>query len=102
MVSLVPGRTRRSSRDTDREQWSQREGHSRRFRLAIPAELAVAGDADVFVLLICISPFWAMGYDREIARKSASQFLKRTRDPRLSMLRKFADAIGVPLTDLLK
>jgi len=42
-----------------------------------------------------------MGYSRVLARKSAWQFVKRTNDPRLSMLRRFADAVQVPLSDLL-
>jgi transcriptional regulator with XRE-family HTH domain len=42
-----------------------------------------------------------MGYPEATARNSAWQFLNRTSDPRLSMLRKFAQAIGVPTADLL-
>jgi hypothetical protein len=42
-----------------------------------------------------------MGYAENIARKSAWQFLHRTNDPRLSMLRKFAVAVGVELKDLV-
>jgi transcriptional regulator with XRE-family HTH domain len=41
-----------------------------------------------------------MGYSGETARKSAWQFLNKTTDPRLSMLMKFADALGVPVVDL--
>lgn len=41
-----------------------------------------------------------MGYDKEVARKSAWQFLNGTNDPRLSMLRRFAEAMGVPIKDL--
>jgi transcriptional regulator with XRE-family HTH domain len=41
-----------------------------------------------------------MGYARGAARKSAWQFLNKTADPRLSMLRKFALAVGVPITEL--
>jgi transcriptional regulator with XRE-family HTH domain len=41
-----------------------------------------------------------MGYPKETARKSAWQFIKRTNDPRLSMIRKFANATGVPLKEL--
>jgi len=41
-----------------------------------------------------------MGYDQKTARKSVSQFLK-TKDPRLSMLRRFAKAAGVPLSELI-
>jgi transcriptional regulator with XRE-family HTH domain len=43
-----------------------------------------------------------MGYAGDAARKSAWQFLNKTTDPRLSMLRKFADALNLPLTDLIK
>jgi transcriptional regulator with XRE-family HTH domain len=35
------------------------------------------------------------------ARQSAWQFLHRTADPRLSMLLRFAEAIGVEVKDLL-
>jgi transcriptional regulator with XRE-family HTH domain len=41
-----------------------------------------------------------MGYAGDTARKSAWQFLNKTADPRLSMLRKFAEAIGVSLDGL--
>lgn len=41
-----------------------------------------------------------MGYADEIARQSAWQFLK-TADPHVSMLRKFADAMGVKPEELL-
>jgi transcriptional regulator with XRE-family HTH domain len=41
-----------------------------------------------------------MGYGEEVARRSAWQFLRRTNDPRLSMLRRFAAAVGVPLNKL--
>lgn len=43
-----------------------------------------------------------MGYPKQSARKSAWQFIHRTNDPRLSMLRKFADAIGVKLSTLIR
>lgn len=43
-----------------------------------------------------------MGYPKESARKSAWQFIHRTNDPRLSMLRKFAKAVGVKLSTLIK
>lgn len=43
----------------------------------------------------------AMGYEGDVARKSAWQFLNKTTDPRLSMLRKFAKAMGVPLSELV-
>lgn len=42
-----------------------------------------------------------MGYEGDVARKSAWQFLNKTADPRLSMLRKFAAAVGVPLSRLV-
>ena len=42
-----------------------------------------------------------MGYPEESARKSVSQFL-RGHDPRISMIRRFADALGIPLSRLLK
>lgn len=41
-----------------------------------------------------------MGYPEESARKSAWQFFK-TDDPRLSMLRRFAKAMGVPIEELV-
>ncbi len=43
----------------------------------------------------------AMGYPAETARKSAWQFLNQTNDPRLGMLRKFAEAMGVTVRDLV-
>jgi transcriptional regulator with XRE-family HTH domain len=43
-----------------------------------------------------------MGYSGDPARKSAWQFLRKTKDPRLSMLEKFAEAINVTLVDLVK
>ena len=42
----------------------------------------------------------AMGYDEKSARKSVSQFLK-SHDPRISMLRRFAKAMGVPLSEIV-
>jgi len=42
-----------------------------------------------------------MGYEGDTARKGAWQFLNQTNDPRLSMLRKFADAVGVPVKELV-
>jgi hypothetical protein len=36
------------------------------------------------------------------ARKSAWRLIHKTNDPRLSMLRKFAGAVGVKLSALLK
>ena len=41
-----------------------------------------------------------MGYPEESARKSAWQFMK-TEDPRLSMLRRFAKAVGVSIVELV-
>ena len=41
-----------------------------------------------------------MGYPADSARKSVWQFL-RTDDPRLSMLRRFAKAMGVRLEELV-
>jgi len=43
-----------------------------------------------------------MGYSPQLARKSAWQFVRKTNDPRLSMLRRFADAVGVPLSELVE
>jgi transcriptional regulator with XRE-family HTH domain len=43
-----------------------------------------------------------MGYPAATARKSAWQFVQKTNDPRLSMLRKFAAAVGVKVSALLK
>ena len=40
-----------------------------------------------------------MGYPDDLARQSAFQFLK-SGDPRISSLRRFAKAIGIPLEDL--
>lgn len=40
-----------------------------------------------------------MGYPEESARKSAWQFM-RTSDPRISMLRRFARALKIPLEEL--
>jgi transcriptional regulator with XRE-family HTH domain len=42
-----------------------------------------------------------MGYAPKIARKSAWQFLNKTADPRLSMLRRFCKAIGVSAEELI-
>ena len=42
-----------------------------------------------------------MRYTKDTARKSAWQFVNRTNDPRLSMLRRFAEAVGIPISDLL-
>lgn len=42
-----------------------------------------------------------MGYPPESARKSAWQFIAKTSDPRASMLRRFADAMGISVKSLL-
>ena len=42
-----------------------------------------------------------MGYPEDTARKSAWQFIRQTNDPRLSMLRRFATAMGVDVRELL-
>ncbi len=42
-----------------------------------------------------------MGYPKESARKSAWQFLNKTEDPRLSMLQKFAAAVGCSVKSLV-
>jgi uncharacterized protein YggT (Ycf19 family) len=42
-----------------------------------------------------------MGYPEDSARKSAWQFIHKTSDPRLSMLRRFCVAIGVSLKAIL-
>jgi transcriptional regulator with XRE-family HTH domain len=41
-----------------------------------------------------------MGYDEQTARKAVWQFL-RTGDPRIGTLRKFAEAAGIPLEELV-
>jgi transcriptional regulator with XRE-family HTH domain len=43
----------------------------------------------------------AMGYPAESARKSVSQFLK-SRDPQISMLRRFANAVGKRLSVIIQ
>jgi transcriptional regulator with XRE-family HTH domain len=42
-----------------------------------------------------------MGHEGDVARKGAWQFLNKIIDPRLSTLRKFAEAVGVSLADLV-
>lgn len=42
-----------------------------------------------------------MGYEGDVARKSAWQFLNKTADPRLSMVRRFAAAVGVSVESLI-
>jgi transcriptional regulator with XRE-family HTH domain len=44
----------------------------------------------------------AMGYKGASARAHAWQFISRTHDPRVSMLRKFAKAVGVDVADLFR
>ncbi len=43
-----------------------------------------------------------MGYSGDPARKSAWQFLKKTTDPRLSMLIRFAEAMNISIVDLIR
>jgi len=43
-----------------------------------------------------------MGYPPATARKSAWQFINKTNDPRLSMLRKFCEAVGVKVSAILR
>jgi transcriptional regulator with XRE-family HTH domain len=43
----------------------------------------------------------AMGYGEGIARRAAWQFLNKTADPRLSMIIRFAEAVGIDLKELL-
>jgi hypothetical protein len=42
-----------------------------------------------------------MGYEGDVTRKSAWQFLNKTVDPRLSMVRRFAEAVGIPVESLV-
>jgi transcriptional regulator with XRE-family HTH domain len=42
-----------------------------------------------------------MGYPEATARMSAWQFITKTDDPRISMLRRFAKAMGITLSQLL-
>ncbi len=42
-----------------------------------------------------------MGYGEGTARRATWQFLNKTNDPRLSMLQRFAEAVGVPLAELV-
>lgn len=42
-----------------------------------------------------------MGYAPETARKSAWQFIRQTGDPRVSMLRRFAHALEIPIEELV-
>jgi transcriptional regulator with XRE-family HTH domain len=43
----------------------------------------------------------AMGYEGGTARKAAWQFLNKISDPRVSTLRRFAEAVGVDVKELL-
>jgi len=42
-----------------------------------------------------------MGYPVETARMSAWQFVQKTSDPRMSMVRRFAKAMGIPIETLV-
>lgn len=42
-----------------------------------------------------------MGYEKATARRAAWQFLNKTADPRLSMVRRFAKAVGVSVKELV-
>lgn len=42
-----------------------------------------------------------MGYEGDAAKKGAWQFLNKTSDPRISMLRRFAAAVGMKLNRLV-
>lgn len=42
-----------------------------------------------------------MGYPADTARKAAWQFLKKTSDPRLSMLKRFAKAMDISIEELV-
>jgi transcriptional regulator with XRE-family HTH domain len=42
-----------------------------------------------------------MGYTGETARKAAWQFITKSGDPRISMLRRFARAMGVSIEELV-
>lgn len=42
-----------------------------------------------------------MGYPGDTARKSAWQFVNKTNDPRFSMLRRFAAALGIEVVALM-
>ena len=41
-----------------------------------------------------------MGYEGDVSRKAVWQFLNKTADPRVSMIRRFAKAVGVSVRDL--
>jgi transcriptional regulator with XRE-family HTH domain len=43
-----------------------------------------------------------MGYEEGTARRAAWQVLKRTTDPRLSMLYRFANALDIPIEELVR
>lgn len=43
----------------------------------------------------------AMGYPPETARQSVWQWLRKTADPRVSVLRRFAKAVGIDVKELL-
>lgn len=43
-----------------------------------------------------------MGYSGDTARKAAFQFIKKTKDPHISVLRRFARAMKVKIEKLVK
>ncbi len=43
----------------------------------------------------------SMGYEEGIARRAAWQFIKKSMDPRISMLCRYAKAMGVEMKELL-
>lgn len=43
-----------------------------------------------------------MGYTGDVARKAVWQFLNKVSDPRISTLRRFAAAMGVPIEELVQ
>lgn len=43
-----------------------------------------------------------MGFEGDVARKSAWQLLNKVANPRVDSLRKFAAAVGVPVAELFK
>jgi transcriptional regulator with XRE-family HTH domain len=44
----------------------------------------------------------AMGFNPDVARKSVWQLLNKIDDPKLSTLRKFAAALGVPMSEFFE
>ena len=43
-----------------------------------------------------------MGYEEGTARRAAWQFLKKTSDPRVSMIYRFAEALEIPVEELVR